>query len=102
MTKQFENFFILNFIITLASMMMYTFVDHKNEFLLPSISQREIQSLTTLVNLVTNSLIIMEGFIKMIAFGCFNDSGSYFGDYIRGIDFIYCCNYNISTLYPVP
>lgn len=38
----------------------------------------------------------------MIAFGCFNDEGSYFSESIRGIDFIYCCIYTISAIYPAP
>jgi hypothetical protein len=51
------------------------------------------------VNVITNSLIIVEGFINMIAFGCVYNKGAYFSDSLRGIDFLYCCIYNITLFY---
>lgn len=54
---------------------------------------------SSIINIITNSLIVIEGLIKMTAFGCFFNKGAYFTDSLRGIDFVYCCAQLITTFY---
>jgi hypothetical protein len=84
--------------------MLYTFIDYEEDVVIFTMPFRksDIKYFTFDIDIVTNSLIVLEGVIKMIAFGCFHEDGTYFNDYFRGIDFIYCIIHLVCNIYPYP